>query len=95
MIAQVRTLRFEPGAPLHCTRCGFACEIGSIAACVMWPKGCRTMPGDRAPSVCWWCCTEDERVDLVDAGCHTAAMYLRYQSWPPRPQPPAPEGSPP
>ncbi len=72
------------GAPLTCAECGLQVVWGSVAACVMWPKGCRTVRGDRLPSVCWWCCDEDQRVDLIEAGCDTAVRYVRYGT-PPRP----------
>lgn len=67
----------RPADGLVCTRCGTCCEWGSVMACTMWPKGCKTGPSDPPPLVCWRCCDEDEQCDLVDAGCPTALAYRR------------------
>jgi hypothetical protein len=67
----------QDGDELRCTVCHEVYAWGTPAGCTMWPRGCRTVVGDPRPSVCWWCCDEDQRVDLVEAGCRTAAVHLR------------------
>ena len=62
---------------LVCEGCHRRAERGSFEACTWWPKGCKTAWGDPRPRRCWDCCTEDQRTDLVDLGCHAAAARRR------------------
>ena len=62
---------------LECKGCGRRIERGSSDACTWWPKGCRTVWGDPKPQRCWDCCNQNQRLDLADAGCRTAATLLR------------------
>lgn len=62
-----------------CIQCGTAAQLGTPEVCCWWPFGCTTSPVDPYPRLCWDCCGEDERADLVDAGCIPAAM--RQRGW--------------
>lgn len=86
----------DDAAPvLRCTVCGLTCRRGDRIACVMWPGGCTAGPDDE-PTVCWWDCDDDQRADLVDAGCDQAPQLLAFGT-PPHPlltsYQPSPEGS--
>jgi hypothetical protein len=66
---------------LICRRCHRRTERRSVDACTWWPPECVTGLGPwRRPRVCWDCCDEDERLDLVDAGCPLAIQKAR--NWP-------------
>jgi hypothetical protein len=58
----------------RCEGCGRP-STGALDLCTWWPAGCR--PYGPQPCLCWDCADEDQRLDLVDAGCTAAAMRLR------------------
>ena len=77
----VPTLPQRPrAATLTCRRCGTSISWDDPSRCTWWPNGCTARQGELPrPTSCWDCLTEDERVDLVDAGCHEAT--LRARGW--------------
>lgn len=74
---------------LHCKVCHRQ-PGDSIDLCTWWPAACQHPHGPR-PQRCWRCCDEDQRLDLVDAGCPTAIDYVRHGE--PSPSPAADESS--
>lgn len=67
-----------PVTQLVCLRCHRCVDWQSYEVCCWWPNGCTaTATSEQLPEVCWDCCSEDERLDLVDAGCVRAIVELR------------------
>jgi hypothetical protein len=62
---------------LTCRVCGTTIERDSMAACAWGPRGCKTRPGDPPLDTCWTDLAPDDRVELVELGCRTAASRLR------------------
>lgn len=63
---------------LICRRCHKKVAWTSFEVCTWWPNGCTSIPGtEPRPQVCWDCCDEDQRIDLVDARCIQAAYKIR------------------
>jgi hypothetical protein len=62
-----------------CRACGTAAQLGTAEVCCWWPFGCTTRDDEPYPRLCWDCCSDDERIDLVDiAGCRPAVARIRY-----------------
>lgn len=61
-----------------CRSCQAVARLGTAEVCCWWPFGCATRADEPYPRLCWDCCGDHERVDLIDiAGCVVAAVRLR------------------
>lgn len=63
---------------VRCRDCGTTARLDTTEVCLWWPFGCSTRDSEPHPRLCWRCCGEHERLDLVDAGCHQAETRVRY-----------------
>lgn len=79
LLAQPNLLMAGGKRIVYCLECGRQARPGTFDVCTWWPFGCQTGPADPLPKLCWDCLSDDQRVDLVEVGCLTAATNTRYQ----------------